>query len=224
MQAGCAFEFSSSIISGIFFISPFRYEPFCYEPSSLSEFIVTGISTSSHLQQAITRLNTGGVIAYPTEGVWGLGCLWTNEDAIKEILRLKQRPLEKGMIVLCSQISDIESFLQPLSTQDIAQIEQEYPHPVTWILPCKSSISESVRGQHNSIAVRFSRHSLVQALCSEVGPIISTSANPSGEDAAMSEEEVRYYFKDQLSYILPGELGGYSKPSEIRTLDGRKVR
>ena len=185
---------------------------------------MTGISTSSHLQQAITRLNTGGVIAYPTEGVWGLGCLWTNEDAIKEILRLKQRPLEKGMIVLCSQISDIESFLQPLSTQDIAQIEQEYPHPVTWILPCKSSISESVRGQHNSIAVRFSRHSLVQALCSEVGPIISTSANPSGEDAAMSEEEVRYYFKDQLSYILPGELGGYSKPSEIRTLDGRKVR
>lgn len=185
---------------------------------------MTGIVTPSYLQQAIVSLNAGGVIAYPTEGVWGLGCLWTDEDAIKEILRLKQRPLEKGMIVLCSQLSDIESFLLPLSEQDIAQIGQEYPHPVTWILPCKPSVSESVRGQHNSIAVRFSQHYLVQALCAEVGPIISTSANPTGEAAAMSEEDVRGYFQNQLSYILPGELGGYSKPSEIRTLDGRKVR
>ena len=80
------------------------------------------------------------------------------------------------------------------------------------------------RGQHTSIAVRFSRHPQVQALCAKVGPIISTSANPSGLPAAMSELEVRQYFQDQLSYILPGELGGFSKPSEIRTLDGRKVR
>lgn len=185
---------------------------------------MTGIVPSSYLQQAIASLNAGGVIAYPTEGVWGLGCLWTDEIAIKEILRLKQRPLEKGMIVLCSQLSDIELFLLPLSEQDIAQIEQEYSHPVTWVLPCKSSVSESVRGQHHSIAVRFSQHYLVQALCAEVGPIISTSANPTGEKAAMSEEEVRGYFKNQLSYIFSGELGGYSKPSEIRTLDGRKVR
>lgn len=176
------------------------------------------------LQQAVSCLQAGGVIAYPTEGVWGLGCLWTDEAAIAEILRLKQRPLEKGMIVLCAQLCDIESFLLPLSAQNVAQIEQDYPHPVTWILPCKSSISESVRGQHNSIAVRFSRHPLVKKLCAAVGPIISTSANPTGEDAAMSEQEVRDYFQNQLSYILPGELGGYSKPSEIRTLDGHRVR
>ena len=179
---------------------------------------------NSHLQQAVSRLQTGGVIAYPTEGVWGLGCLWTDEDAIKEILRLKQRPLEKGMIVLCAKLSDIEAFLLPLSTEHQQQIAQHYPHPVTWILPCKSSVPESVRGQHNSIAVRFSRHPQVQELCAAVGPIISTSANPTGLAAAMSAEDVRQYFNDQLSYILPGELGGYSKPSEIRTLDGQRVR
>lgn len=177
-----------------------------------------------HLQLAVASLKSGGVIAYPTEGVWGLGCVWTDEAAIKEILRLKQRPLEKGMILLCSELADVETFLLPLSEQDIAQIEQEHPHPVTWILPCKSSVPTSVRGQHSSIAVRFSKHPLVQALCAEVGPIISTSANPTGEAAAMSAEEVRGYFNDQLSYILPGELGGYSKPSEIRTLDGQRVR
>lgn len=176
------------------------------------------------LQQAVISLKSGGVIAYPTEGVWGLGCIWTNEDAIKEILHLKQRPLEKGMIVLCSQLSDIDSFLLPLSDKEMNQIEQDYPHPVTWILPCKSSVSESVRGQHESIAVRFSRHPQVQALCESVGPIISTSANPTGLPAATSQQEVRNYFQDQLSYILPGELGGYSKPSEIRTLDGQRVR
>jgi L-threonylcarbamoyladenylate synthase len=72
--------------------------------------------------------------------------------------------------------------------------------------------------------VRFSRHPQVQELCAAVGPIISTSANPTGLAAAMSAEDVRQYFDDQLSYILPGELGGYSKPSEIRTLDGQRVR
>jgi len=177
-----------------------------------------------HLQQAVISLNAGGVIAYPTEGVWGLGCLWTDESAIKEILRLKQRPLEKGMIILCSQLSDIEAHLLPLSDEHIQQIEQDRPHPVTWILPCKLSVPISVRGQHKSIAVRFSRHPQVQALCAKVGPIISTSANPSGHPAAMSALEVRHYFQDQLSYILPGALGGFSKPSEIRTLDGHKVR
>jgi L-threonylcarbamoyladenylate synthase len=185
---------------------------------------LTETSSSSHFQQAVTSLETGGVIAYPTEGVWGLGCVWTDEAAIKEILRLKQRPLEKGMIVLCSQLSDIESFLLPLTPQNIAQIRKNYPHPVTWILPCKLSVSESVRGQHHSIAVRFSRHPQVKALCDEVGPIISTSANPTGEAAAMTIDEVRRYFQDQLSFILPGKLGGYSKPSEIRTLDGQRVR
>lgn len=179
---------------------------------------------NQELQQAVISLQSGGVIAYPTEGVWGLGCIWTDEHAIKEILRLKQRPLEKGMIVLCSQLSDIESFLLPLSDIDIDQIAQDYPHPVTWILPCKLSVSESVRGQHESIAVRFSRHPQVRALCKQVGPIISTSANPTGLPAAMSEQAVKHYFQDQLSYILPGQLGGYSKPSEIRTLDGQRVR
>jgi len=189
-----------------------------------NELVLSDSAENFHLQQAIINLKQGGVIAYPTEGVWGLGCLWTDEAAIKEILRLKQRPLEKGMIILCSQLADIESFLLPLSDLDIAQIDQNYAHPVTWILPCKLTVPTSVRGQHSSIAVRFSRHSLVQALCKKVGPIISTSANPSGSPAAMSAQEVRHYFQDQLSYILPGELGGYSKPSEIRTLDGHRVR
>lgn len=181
-------------------------------------------SDHAYLKQAISCLQAGGVIAYPTEGVWGLGCLWTDENAIKEILRLKQRPLEKGMIILCSQLSDIEEHLLPLTSEQIQQIQQDYPHPVTWILPCTLSVSESVRGQHESIAVRFSKHPHVRALCEKVGPIISTSANPSGQEAAMTLQEVQQYFNDELGYILPGELGGFSKPSEIRTLDGHKVR
>ncbi len=128
------------------------------------------------------------------------------------------------MIVLCSQLSDVEHFLLPLNENHINQIEQDTSHPVTWILPCKLIVSTAVRGQHTSIAVRFSRHPQVQALCEKVGPIISTSANPTGSVAAMSVQEVRHYFQDQLSYILPGELGGFLKPSEIRTLDGLKVR
>jgi L-threonylcarbamoyladenylate synthase len=179
---------------------------------------------NSEFKQAVSSLKAGGVIAYPTEGVWGLGCIWTNELAIKEILRLKQRPLEKGMIILCSELSDIEEFLLPLTSEQIQKISQDYSHPITWILPCKLSVSEAVRGQHTSIAVRFSRHTQVQALCSSVGPIISTSANPAGQPAAMSKKEVSDYFNNQLGYILPGELGGYSKPSEIRTLDGQRVR
>lgn len=190
----------------------------------MPEHSSTPSSLNWHCQQASRAMLAGGVIAYPTEGVWGLGCCWDDEDAMERILDLKNRPLRKGMIVLCSSLSDIEDKLLPLTEQQRSLILSPQPRPTTWILPCKDSVSKKLRGQHHSIAVRFSDHEVVRALCEQSGPIVSTSANPAGRPPAMNTLRIRQYFSDRLDYIMPGALGGHSKPSQIRTLDGQVVR
>jgi L-threonylcarbamoyladenylate synthase len=177
-----------------------------------------------HIQQASRAMLAGGVIAYPTEGVWGLGCCWDDDAAIDRILELKLRPQKKGVIVLCSALEDMQDYLQPLSAEQKEMIAEKRERPTTWILPCKDSVSKMIRGKHHSIAVRFSDHPIVQQLCAASGPIISTSANPAGRPPAMNSLEIRQYFDDRLDYIMPGALGGHKQPSQIRTLDGQIVR
>ena len=181
-----------------------------------------------HCAMASAAIKRGEVIAYPTEGLWGLGCDWMDDAAQQRILALKQRPANKGMIVLCRDLNQIVDHLQPLTLEQYQRIQAPMYHPTTWLLPCKSSVSTLLRGQHNTIAVRMSDHPVVQALVGRCGPIVSTSANVSGRAAAMSALKVRRYFSDQLgqqlSYIMPGELGGVDGPSHIRTLDGQRLR
>jgi len=95
---------------------------------------------------------------------------------------------------------------------------------VTWVLPCHEQVSQMLRGEHNSLAVRLTDHPLVRQLCDEVGPLVSTSANPAGKEPARDAFRVRQYFADELDYILPGALGGRAQPSEIRTLTGQRLR
>lgn len=177
-----------------------------------------------HLSQAARAMLSGGVIACPTEGVWGLGCCWDDEAAIRRILELKQRPLRKGMIVLCSDLADVEHALQPLTAEQRNLVTAGSDTPTTWILPCKDEVPVLVRGKHRSIAVRITTHPLIRELCRLTGPMISTSANPAGRPPALNALRIRQYFGDKVDYILPGALGGHDGPSQIRTLDGQQVR
>lgn len=176
-----------------------------------------------HLQQAVARVRDGEVIAYPTEAVWGLGCDPTDGDAVRQILTLKSRPQHKGLVVVAADLDQLGSWLQPLSASHQAQVEATWPGPVSWVLPCHDDVPQWVRGRHSSIAVRVTDHPLVRALCQQVGPLISTSANPAGRQPARSALAVRQYFQDNV-HILPGNLGGRRQPSTIRTLDGQVLR
>lgn len=177
-----------------------------------------------HLARAEACIRAGGVLAYPTEAVWGLGCDPANDEAISRILELKSRPWDKGLVLVAASLEQLDDWLLPLAAADRAMVMATWPGPVSWVLPCRDEVSPLLRGKHSSLAVRIPDHPLVRALCERVGPLVSTSANPAGREPARSPLRLRQYFGEQLDAILPGPLGGRKNPSEIRTLGGERLR
>ncbi|KAA1174177.1 tRNA threonylcarbamoyladenosine biosynthesis protein RimN [Marinobacter salinexigens] len=159
----------------------------------------------------------GGVIAYPTEAVWGLGCDPWDQEAVERILELKQRPVEKGVILVASSVEQVRFLLDPLPAELRERALSHWPGPVTCLLPdVNEQIPAWVRGRHSSIAVRVSEHPVVRALCESAGmPLVSTSCNPAGRQPARHIWQVRGYFGEQLDWIVPGDLGGNRNPSRI---------
>jgi L-threonylcarbamoyladenylate synthase len=172
-----------------------------------------------NFNQALNALNNGEVIAYPTEGVFGVGCDPDNPDAIQKLLELKQRPVEKGLILIAASYEQLLPYIDEsqLTSEQLAKVQQTWPGPVTWIMPCSDKVSHWVSGQFDSIAVRVTDHPLVQKMCNAFGkPLTSTSANLTGEPPCMKTAEVYQQLGDKLVAVLEGETGGRDKPSEIR--------
>jgi L-threonylcarbamoyladenylate synthase len=173
-----------------------------------------------HLRSATRVLRAGGIIAYPTEAVYGLGCDPLNPEAVLRLLVLKQRPWQKGLILIAASLEQLTPFLAPLTPDLEVQLSETWPGPVTWLLPASEIAPPWLTGEHDSIAVRVTDHPLAAGLCRHFGaPIVSTSANRAGQLPAKTALGVRGYFGTSLDYILHGPLGGYDRPSEIR--DGR---
>ena len=177
--------------------------------------------------EAISTLRNGGLIAYPTEGVWGIGCDPWNEKAVEKLLAMKERPAEKGLIVVAANIEQIPELTAPLEQGQLNQLNSTWPGPITWLLPDPNQAFPGwVKGKFATVAVRVSAHPVVRELCESFGgPIISTSANPANLPPALTMLEVLAYFADELDVIVPGELGGQEGPSVIRDLaSGRTLR
>ncbi|MBF8268364.1 MAG: hypothetical protein HW386_73 [Gammaproteobacteria bacterium] len=178
-----------------------------------------------HITQASRYLARGGVIAYPTESVYGLGCNPWEAKAVERILTLKQRDPAKGLIVVAATIEQLEPLVDLTSAVPLATIMNTWPGPVTWVLPEKKGVPVWLRGAQGGIAVRVSAHPLVQALCLAAGLLVSTSANPEGYTPAKTANRVRAYFGNQLDYIVPGPTGRADSPTEIRhAVSGKLLR
>ncbi len=177
------------------------------------------------LNRAVRVLRQGGVIAYPTEAVWGLGCDPWNEAAVMRLLRLKRRPVDKGLILVASSIDQVQPLLTPLTLSQRQSVMDSWPGPVTWLIPDPADmIPDWVKGRHDSVAIRVSAHPLVKHLCDAWGgPLVSTSANPSAAQPAKTNLKVKTYFGSGLDFILNGELGGRDRPSEIRSISDFSV-
>ena len=171
---------------------------------------------SLHLKQAITKLRQGGVIAYPTEGVFGLGCIPVFHGSAYRILKLKQRSVEKGLILVASSIEQLEEYVYFENLPTIEQVRASWPGPVTWLIPAKKKTPIWLTGSHETLAVRVSAHPTIIALCRKLGPIISTSANPAGLEPATTTHEVFTYFGRELDYVIPADIKKKLKPTEIR--------
>lgn len=180
-----------------------------------------------HIKQAVRTLRHGGVIAYPTEAVWGLGCDPWNHNAVMRLLDLKQRAVDKGLILVASDLSQLGPLVKNLTESERLLLAQKQSSPVTWVIPDREGVIPSwIKGLHNDVAIRVSTHSGVRSLCNAYGGmLVSTSANLSGQDAARSHWQVRSSLGHRTDYILPGKLGGFTRPSEIKTLrSGQVVR
>lgn len=165
------------------------------------------------------RLQQGAVIAYPTEGVWGLGCLPDNAEAVSRILHLKRRDWRQGLILAAGDITQVESYLDAVTTEERGTLNDAWPGPVTFLVPDNGTAPEWIRGSHKTVAIRVSDHPVIRALCAELrGPIVSTSANPGGRPAARSRLRLQQYFPQGIDYVFPGALGGAAGASEIREL------
>jgi len=178
------------------------------------------------LQSAIHALHGGGVIACPTEAVWGLSCDPGNESAVARLLEFKHRPLAKGLILVAASQSQFGSLLADLPREQSDRLSASWPGPATWVLPHRNLVPAWIHGEHDTVAVRVSDHPVVRALCQAWGgPLVSTSANPAGRRAARELFQVRRYFGDQLDYLLPGTVGRAGRPTVIRDLaSGRIIR
>ncbi len=181
---------------------------------------------TSDLFPAIRAVQAGGVIAYPTEAVYGLGCNPADLAAVQRILTLKQRPADKGLILIAADLAQLEPYLLPLDATLQARILPTWPGAVTWLLPVRPEVSPLIRGKHDTLAVRITAHPTCRALCAQLGhPLISTSANVSNQPPARSAAEVHQQFGAQLDAILDAPLGAQHQPTEIRHgLTGEIVR
>lgn len=182
----------------------------------------------SMYQAVIDALNAGGVIAYPTEAVYGLGCDPDNEAAVLALLAIKQRPVEKGLILVAANYSQLLPYVndKAIPPEKRYQIFSSWPGHVSWVLPASQTAPKWITGQFDSIAVRVSAHPVVQQLCLTYGkPLVSTSANLSGQPAITDKAELEHSLGAMLAAIVPGTLGGATQPSQIRhALTGDIVR
>lgn len=179
-----------------------------------------------HLELACRALAAGGVIAYPTEGVWGLGCEPLNTQAVERLFRLKRRPAHKGVILIAGEFAQISPFLAHVPKPSLKPVLATWPGPVTWVLPAEPWVPDHLTGGRRTLAVRVTAHPVARALCRAYGgPIVSTSANVSTRPPARTALEVMRRFGDGVDYILPGATGGLRGPTPIRDFaTGAQVR
>jgi L-threonylcarbamoyladenylate synthase len=179
-----------------------------------------------HIREAVRRLEDGGIIAYPTETVYGLGCDPLNGTAALHLINLKQRRLEQGLILIASHFEQLEPYLCPVSAAIRTRVTRDSKTPVTWVLPCHSDVPVWLRGEHHSLAIRITTHPVSAALCERwKGPLVSSSANIHGRPAALTPLDVRKAFNGELDYILHSTQAGTNRPSQIRdALSGTILR
>ena len=158
----------------------------------------------------------GGVVAYPTEGVFGLGCNPADSAAVGRILALKRRRADKGLVLIAASVEQLRGYVAFPDSGIRDRVIGTWPGAVTWILPAGPKARRWLRGRHATLAVRVTAHPPARALCLRAGPLVSTSANPAGARPARTAAAVRAYFGAGVDFILNAETGGLGGPTPIR--------
>ncbi|MFV2031332.1 MAG: L-threonylcarbamoyladenylate synthase [Gammaproteobacteria bacterium] len=180
---------------------------------------------------AIKRLGKailqGAVIAYPTDTVWGLGCHPLLPHSVARILEIKQRPVEKGLILLASSLDLFEPYISDqLTSAQSMRLSETTDHPVTWLAPASAHCPVWIRGRFQNVAIRITPHPFIRALCAQIqSPIVSTSANRAGSAPVGHAWQARRHFIERVDFIVGGFESGTRRTSEIKSLEsGQTLR
>ncbi len=167
----------------------------------------------------IEALEQGELIVYPTEAVWGIGCDPDNESAVMKLLALKQRPIEKGLILVAQNVSQCLDYFdyEKVPIEKRPEIFSSWPGPITWLLPAKATTPKWLTGDSDMIAIRISAHPTVQRMCKSFNrPIVSTSANITGTEVCKTMGDAIKVFGKSVAIYVNESLGCSDKPSVIK--------
>jgi len=180
--------------------------------------------SSDNLTEAIQILLNGGVIAYPTEAVYGFGCDPFNEAAVGKILSIKHRSIEKGLILIAADSSQIQPLIGDITDEQLQKALDSWPGPYTWVFPSSPKVPDWIKGKHETIALRVTNHPIANKLCELFGgPIVSTSANVEGRAPLTDPLDIENHFQKDIDGLVIGPLGDLSQPTTIRDIVTGKV-
>lgn len=184
------------------------------------------LKNQKQIEQAVESLKQGGVIAYPTEGVFGLGCDPFNEQAVNNILALKHRDVSKGLILIASSWEQVQDLTQPIPDENLQQALNSWPGPYTWIFPASTKAPKWITGKFDSIAIRVTAHPIAQSICEQYGgAIVSTSANIEGQTPATTAAEVKHGFPKGIDVIIEAQVGNLNQPTTMQdVMSGKTLR
>jgi len=174
---------------------------------------------SADIEKAVSILKSGGIIAYPTEAVFGFGCDPFNSKAIDRLRIIKARKVQKGFILIASQWEQVKPLVAEVP--NLEDVLATWPGPHTWVFAASDKTPDWVG---ETIAVRVSDHPVVKALCDQFGSaIVSSSVNREGQAPLKNYAEVLEQFSSEVDFVVPGEVGDLEKPTEIRDVVSGEV-
>ncbi len=176
------------------------------------------------IEKAVLAIKHGGTVVYPTEGVFGFGCDFNNEQSVHKILQLKQRDVAKGLVLIASHIQHIMPLIKPTNRMDLARALKTWPGHHTWVFPKTQLTPSWISGNFDSVAVRVSKHPAVKQLCDSLNSaLVSTSANLAGQTTPSTLVEQAELWGDQVDYYLDLPLGGSKHPSSIKLASNGQI-
>ena len=168
------------------------------------------------MKHAIQTIQSGDLLVYPTEAVYGLGCDYRNQAAVLQLLKVKQRDLSKGMILIASHVQQVLPLINITDQNHLARALKTWPGHHTWVFNASEKVPGWITGNHKTVAVRVSAQPTVRNLCDALGhPIVSTSANISGQQA-VDLPAVRQQLGEAVACYLDAPLGQSEHTSSIR--------
>lgn len=173
------------------------------------------------MREAVNVLKKGGVILYPTDTVWGIGCDATNEQAVKRIFEIKQRDDSKAMLLLLDSSGRLRQYVKQVPDMAYDLIELA-TRPLTIIYPGAYAVAPQLVAEDGSIGIRITEELFSKTLCMRLGrPLVSTSANISGEKTPQNYSEITKQIRDSVDYVVRYRRGDRRKaePSQIIKLD-----